>query len=129
MPFKIAQAFLPLQLAMAWKVIGEYAFAECAALTSITIPKSVTSIERRAFRHCTGLTDIYYLGNEADWANITIDSGNSNFSSATVHYNYIPTPEILCGDVNGDGSVTAKDNTVLARHLANWTGYGTLPKK
>ncbi len=38
--------------------IGEYAFAECKALTSITIPNSVTSIGRSAFRGCSNLTSI-----------------------------------------------------------------------
>ena len=38
--------------------IGEYAFAECKALTSITIPNSVTSIGGSAFRGCSNLTSI-----------------------------------------------------------------------
>ena len=38
--------------------IGEYAFAECKALTSITIPNSVTSIGDYAFRGCDALTSI-----------------------------------------------------------------------
>ncbi|MCD8288661.1 MAG: leucine-rich repeat domain-containing protein [Prevotella sp.] len=38
--------------------IGEYAFYECAELTSIVIPSSVTSIGTYAFYTCTGLTSI-----------------------------------------------------------------------
>jgi hypothetical protein len=38
--------------------IGEWAFADCNNLTSITIPNSVTSIGERAFCFCTGLTSI-----------------------------------------------------------------------
>ena len=37
--------------------IGNYAFAECTALTSVTIPDSVTTISKLAFS-TTGLTDI-----------------------------------------------------------------------
>lgn len=37
--------------------IGEYAFHECTALTSVNLPK-VTSIELVAFNHCTSLTSI-----------------------------------------------------------------------
>ncbi len=36
--------------------IGLSAFAECAGLTSVTIPNSVTTIEGHAFRDCPNLT-------------------------------------------------------------------------
>ena len=38
--------------------IGNYAFAGCAGLSSITIPDSVTNIGDNAFRGCTGLTSV-----------------------------------------------------------------------
>ncbi len=38
--------------------IGNYAFAECSSLTSITIPNSVTCIENYAFERCSSLTSI-----------------------------------------------------------------------
>ena len=38
--------------------IGEKAFCSCSSLTSITIPNSVTSIEGGAFRECSLLTSI-----------------------------------------------------------------------
>ncbi len=38
--------------------IGDYAFAACYFLTSITIPDSVTTIGYRAFCYCTSLTSI-----------------------------------------------------------------------
>jgi len=45
------------------------AFANCANLTSITIPNSVSSIDARAFSGCTNLTAI------------NVNSSNANFSS------------------------------------------------
>ena len=33
----------------------------------------------------------------------------------------------LYGDINGDGFVKANDKTILARYLADWPGYETLP--
>ncbi len=38
--------------------IGFSAFSNCTGLASITIPNSVKSIEGSAFAHCTGLTSI-----------------------------------------------------------------------
>ena len=56
-------------------------------LTNITIPNSVTSIDKQAFSNCTSLKDVYYAGSESDWENIAIDSGNDTLKSATIHYN------------------------------------------
>ena len=33
----------------------------------------------------------------------------------------------IYGDINGDGSVKKNDLNVLAKHLAGWSGYETLP--
>ena len=38
--------------------IGEGTFSNCYALTSVTIPNSVTSIGQEAFTHCESLTSI-----------------------------------------------------------------------
>ncbi len=35
--------------------------------------------------------------------------------------------DFVIGDLNNDGKVNSKDLTVLARHLAKWIGYETLP--
>ncbi len=66
--------------------IGDAAFWNCESLTSITIPNSVTSIGANAFLHCESLTDVYYLGNEEEWAKITIGSYNSCLTNATIHF-------------------------------------------
>ncbi len=38
------------------KIIAEYAFEDCAGLTSIIIPESVTNVGAYAFDYCSGLT-------------------------------------------------------------------------
>lgn len=54
------------------KTIGNTAFQN-SAVTSVTIPDSVTEIGSNAFAGCTNLTSVTYGG---DWSNLTIQSGN-----------------------------------------------------
>lgn len=54
------------------ETIGHGAF-ERSAVTSVTIPASVTEIGANAFAGCTNLTSVTYGG---DWSNLTIQSGN-----------------------------------------------------
>lgn len=54
------------------KTIGNTAFQN-SAVTSVTIPASVTEIGSNAFAGCTNLTSVNY---EGDWSNLTIQSGN-----------------------------------------------------
>ena len=56
--------------------IEDYAFRNCANLTSVVIPKSVTSIGKDAFYNCDKLTHIYYCGTEAEWDSVTIGSND-----------------------------------------------------
>jgi len=67
--------------------IGSHAFYSCDSLTSVTIPNSVTSIGDYAFYWCDSLADVYYAGSEDDWNDITIGSGNTYLTDATIHYN------------------------------------------
>ena len=50
--------------------IGNYAFAGCSGLTSVTIPNSVTSIGNYAFFECSGLTTVNIF-DIAAWCKIT----------------------------------------------------------
>lgn len=54
------------------ETIGNTAFQN-SAVTSVTIPASVTEIGSNAFADCTNLTSVNY---EGDWSNLTIQSGN-----------------------------------------------------
>ena len=70
--------------------IGGFAFYGCAALESVVIGDGVTRIGDCAFYDCAALKDVYYKGNEEDWAKIEIGTTNYNLTGATRHYNYVP---------------------------------------
>ena len=57
--------------------IGSNAFYNCAPLTSITIPDSVTTIGVSTFSGCTSLTSVY-ITNLAAWCNISFENKYSN---------------------------------------------------
>ncbi|MBQ6731307.1 MAG: leucine-rich repeat protein [Bacilli bacterium] len=67
------------------------AFYNCSSLTSITIPKSATSIGDRAFYNCSSLTSLSYEGTMAEWG--LIDLGNQ-------WHNSVPTTLVHCSDGN-----------------------------
>jgi hypothetical protein len=72
--------------------IGEWAFAGCSSLTSITIPNSVTTIGNYAFMNCQGLTSITIpnsvtgIGNNVFWHCSSLTSITIPNSVTTIGY-------------------------------------------
>ncbi len=54
--------------------IGMYTFMNCKKITSITIPKSITSTSEDAFYGCENLENVYYTGDIASWCSINFGS-------------------------------------------------------
>ncbi len=73
------------------QVLSADAFSCCKNLTSVTLPTSLTNIGPYAFEACEDLTDVYYAGDPAQWAAISIGESNDPLASAAIHYNYVPT--------------------------------------
>ncbi len=67
--------------------IDRNAFAD-EAITSITIPTTIEEIGRNAFNGCDSLTDVYYLGTEAEWEALCeeIGTGNNALLNANIHF-------------------------------------------
>ncbi len=64
--------------------IGDSAFSNCAALTDITIPLTVTEIKDNAFLGCDNLNNVYYSGGVEQWKNVKIGaSGNDGLDKAS----------------------------------------------
>lgn len=104
--------------------IGEYAFAACGNLCSITVPGSVTSIGDWAFTGCSALKEIIFLGDAPAidgqafhkvTATVIYPEGNAGWT-AGVKQNYggiLTWGKNPKGDTNADGSVSGQDAVVL----------------
>ena len=66
--------------------IGFRAFDRCSGVTSVAIPATVTAVDDYAFSGCTGLTDVWFGGTEADWNAVAIESHNEPLLNAAVHF-------------------------------------------
>ena len=53
----------------------------------ITIYDSVASIGDFAFDDCDSLETVYYIGSEADWADVVIGENNGKLADVTVNFN------------------------------------------
>ena len=69
--------------------IGIWAFSYCTSLTSVTIPDSVTSIEGWAFSNCTSLTSVRFEGTMAEWE--AVEKANDWAREC-------PFTEVVCSD-------------------------------
>ncbi len=52
--------------------IGEYAFSKCDQFNAFSIPETVKTIYKGAFKDCKNLVSINYGGDSSSWANVTL---------------------------------------------------------
>lgn len=64
--------------------VGNYSFSSCVSLKSLTISKTLSRVDTGAFRDCSALEEIYYGGNDTDFEKISVATGNSAFTGATL---------------------------------------------
>ena len=76
--------------------ISGYTFEECTSLTEIILPFAVTSIGQYAFNNCRSLTAVWYGGDEAAWADVSVDSSNWELTGKV--YFYSPDPPVAEGN-------------------------------
>ena len=94
--------------------IGNYAFANCSGLTSVTIPNSVTSIGESAFSYCSGLTSVT-IPNSVTSIGDDAFGGCSGLTSVTIGNSVTSIGNDAFNDCSGLKKVIVKD-------IAAWCG-------
>lgn len=77
--------------------IGERAFSGCTSLAEIALPSGVTSIGEDAFYACSSLTAVWYGGDEAAWADVSVGTDNGALTTGKVYF-YSPDPPVAEGN-------------------------------
>jgi len=90
--------------------IGDYAFAPCSSLTSITIPDSVKTIGNEAFAYCTVLTSIT-IGNSVTSIGGGAFEGCTSLTSITI-------PDRFSGYYSGIGLTGEQSQPLFNKAVA-----------
>ena len=97
--------------------IGDYAFGWCNSLTSVTIPNSVTNIGDDAFLGCTGLTSVT-IGNSVTSIGNAAFYGCSGLTSVTIPNSVTSIGDGVFADCAGLISVTIPGSVTSIGDLA-----------
>ena len=109
-------------------------FYGCDKLKYVYLPKSLTGVYDGAFQYCTSLTDVFYSGSEAQWAAISISSGNTCLTGATIHFGGAPALTVSAAPgksvLSWTGVEGATQYRVYRRVYSNgkWSGWATAAK-
>ena len=79
-----------LEIPESVKYIDEDAFCFCSGLAVMFLRPGLEIIEPYAFSGCSALAEIYYYGDEQEFADIEISDGNSRLTGAAITYDYEP---------------------------------------
>ena len=111
------------------RMLAYQSFRGCGKLSELVVPESVDTIEGWALGNCSGLTDIWFLGEAPSFGSNVFwyDKTNAHYPlgvagwTESVLQNYggnITWVPYLPGDVNGDGTVDILDLIRLRKYLA-----------
>ncbi len=92
--------------------IPAYAFNGCSNAAEVTVPMSVTNVGYSAFAGCGSLENVYYLGAEADWYNVTAEEYNVAFTTANIHWKLPHAITLEYDSTYGSVSVTSNDEEI-----------------
>ena len=65
-------------------------FSGCSSLKNVILPESLTIINYGAFEDSKLLENVYFMGSEHQWKEISISSHNDPLNKANIYFNYVP---------------------------------------
>lgn len=86
--------------------VNQSAFENCDKLTRVKINAVNPTIGYAAFRNCSNLKDVDYIGTKAQWASLTILDKNNSLLSATIH--------CTDGDILPTSTVSSEENSIFS---------------
>ena len=66
--------------------IPKSAFYNCSQLTNIMLSSDVVKIGNAAFDGCANLENLYYLGTEEQWAQVSVEGNNEELTRANIFF-------------------------------------------
>ena len=101
------------------KAIGTSAFSSCRSLKTVVLGKALSNIKTNAFSGCSAIGTAAYRGSSAEWADVTVASGNESLTNKLVKDSIF----VYLKDI--DGGIIATELTT-ARSRFN---YEIVPEK
>lgn len=111
--------------------IEYHAFEQCVAITSISIPLTVTTIYGEAFRNCTGLTSVT-IPNSISFLDYSIFYDCSNLSSVTLPNSLTQISSMMFAGCTSLSSISLPDSlTTISSSAFSHSGLTsiTIPRK
>lgn len=103
--------------------LGANLVRDCAAMTTVTLPRSLTAIGTGTFAGCTGLKTVRYSGKQEQWDAITIYKGNEALTNAALLLSTYIITYVNTEGAENPNPVTADKEQALVLQNPKRTGY------
>ena len=101
--------------------IGDYAFDNCSLLTSIILQKELNMFGKSVFAGCENLTDIYYRGTLKNWCNIDFTNFYSNPMSTNSNLYLMDRDGVI--EYNGDKYSLLTNELIISDDVTTLKSY------